>query len=186
MKSLLAMGLPVLCAVEFSTAASAAPVVITFNLQRIKEVECGDGFGEACPDDYFAFVNIDNQGAERRDSCHDSCCTDCPVNWSFTRTVDSSHNPIPIHIEVWDQDDLSDDEEIDIANGPNTLDLAFSLTSCTFQGGGLTTAQGAGVVNGQGESHGGGDGFPESRAFPASERLRESCPGVARATRSEG
>jgi hypothetical protein len=77
------------------------------------------------------------------------CCahgTDVRPDWVHKRTVDSSHNPVQIHIEIWDQDDLSADDVLDITAGdPRSLDFTFDLNTCTIQGGGMTEQQGAGV-----------------------------------------
>jgi uncharacterized repeat protein (TIGR01451 family) len=115
----------------------AATNTVTFTVTRIKELVCGEGAGEACPNDYYAKVDIDNQGFDRRDWCHNSCSDDFQPNWVFSRPVDSSHNPVSIHVEVWDQDDLSADDPIDIANGGNDFDITVDLNNCTWQGGGL-------------------------------------------------
>ena len=82
------------------------------------------------------------------------CCahgTDFRPNWVFSRTVDDA-NPVSVHLELWDQDDLSADDELDISDpdhpGPS-LDISVNLTNCTWEGSGLkgflnTTASSAG------------------------------------------
>ena len=61
-------------------------------------------------------------------------------------------NPVSVHLELWDQDDLSADDELDISDpdhqGPS-LDISVNLANCTWEGSGLkgflnTTASSAG------------------------------------------
>jgi uncharacterized repeat protein (TIGR01451 family) len=132
----------------------AASVTVTFTMTRVKELQCDEGAGEACPNDFYSQVEIDGQGVDRNDWCHNSCSDDFQPNWVFTRSVDdTTHSPVGIHVELWDQDDLSGDDQIDInAEGPKTLDIQLNLDTCTWQGGGLK-----GFINTQSTSSGTGD-----------------------------
>jgi uncharacterized repeat protein (TIGR01451 family) len=128
--------------------ASAAPkaqtgtsVQVTVAITRVVELNCDEDFGEACPNDYYPKFQIG--GKELFDGKDDFCCAhpegDPPEfstsDWKRTEEVDSSQNPVQIHVELWDQDDLSADDELDIGSGsPRSLDVTFNLSTCTVQG----------------------------------------------------
>ena len=131
----------------------AQSVTVTFRFTRVIELQCNEGLGESCPNDYYPKVEIGNQGL--RDGKDDFCCahgTDFQPNWVFNQSVDTTQSPIAIHVELWDQDDVPPDDQLDIANGPSSLDLQLNLTTCTWQGGGLQ-----GTLNTQSSSQGSGD-----------------------------
>jgi uncharacterized repeat protein (TIGR01451 family) len=138
---------------------------VTVTIVRVQEIHCDeDGPFEVCPNDYYPKVYIDRQDPQGEEKCCVEPGGDPPAflphNWRFTRTAkDSSGDLVPIHLELWDDDDGSDDNIIDIASGdPRPLDLTFNLATCTFEGGGLTKQQGAGVPGLlQGQSLGGPD-----------------------------
>ena len=121
------------------------------------ELSCDEGAGEACGNDYYPKFEIDHNGLY--DGKDDFCCahgSDFRTNWVRSADVDTS-NPVDIHLELWDQDDLSGDDVIHWAKTGDYLDLKFDLNTCTFTGGGLTAQQGAGVPNLAGESETGGE-----------------------------
>jgi hypothetical protein len=153
----------------------AASATLTFAFTRIVELNCDEGPGESCPNDYYPKVEIGGQGLE--DGKDQFCCahgTDIQISdWVFTRTVDPA-NKVPVHVELWDQDDLSGDDQIDIANGPSSLDLLVDLNNCTWSGGGLK-----GVLNGQFSSQ--GEGADSSKSTSPSHPLRPDV-GTAMAT----
>jgi uncharacterized repeat protein (TIGR01451 family) len=131
----------------------AAAVTVTFTYTRVVELQCNEGVGESCPNDYYPKVEIGHKGLQ--DGKDDFCCahgTDFQPNWVFSQAVDTTESPIAIHVELHDQDDVPPDDELDIANGPNSLDLQLNLTTCTWQGGGLQ-----GALNTQSSSQGSGD-----------------------------
>jgi uncharacterized repeat protein (TIGR01451 family) len=152
-RAITGFGLALLCAAGLHVAElKAASVNVTFTFTRVVELQCDEGIGESCPNDYYPKVDIDAQGLD--DGKSRFCCahgTDFQPNWVFTRVVDTSHSPFSIHVELWDQDDLSGDDQIDIANGPNSLDIVVNPKNCTWTGGGLT-----GVLNTQSSSQGSG------------------------------
>jgi hypothetical protein len=125
-------------------------------ITRVVNIHCDEEFGESCPNDYYPKAEIGGQGLD--DAKGRYCCAhgnDFMPNWVFTRTVDSDvGNLVAIHVELWDQDDLSADDAIDIANGGDYLDLTFNLSTCVFTGAGLTAAQGGGVPGVPGSSSG--------------------------------
>ncbi|MEV0235549.1 hypothetical protein [Nonomuraea sp. NPDC050786] len=131
---------------------------VTVSLYRVVELSCNEGDGESCGNDYYPKFNIDNQGLF--DGRDDYCCahgTDFTTNWVHQATVDESHNRIAIHLELWDQDDLTADDVIHWVKGRDYLDLEFDLFTCVFTGSGLTTQQGANLPTLAGESEGTGD-----------------------------
>ena len=141
--------------------AQGTSVPVTVRMTRVIELDCDEGAGESCPNDYFSKAEIDGQGLQES-----NCCAHpggdppefSPNDWVWTRTVDSARNPIAIHLELWDQDDGSFDDPVDISNGGDYLDLTFDLNTCTFQGADLTPQQGGGIANLlQGQSEGSGD-----------------------------
>ncbi|MER7356488.1 DUF11 domain-containing protein [Nonomuraea dietziae] len=139
------------------TAAQAENVKVTVHLYRVVEVECGEGEGESCGNDYYPRFLIDGQGfgADK----DDFCCAHGPdfrTNWSRTVTVNPDHNPIDIHLELWDQDDLTPDDPIDWGAPGDDLDITFDLNTCIFTGGDLTAQQGAGILSLTGQSEASG------------------------------
>jgi uncharacterized repeat protein (TIGR01451 family) len=134
------------------TDLRAATRTVTVTITRIVELHCDEGLGEACPNDYYPEVSIGDNNFD--DSKDKYCCahgTDILPNWTFSHTLDTSENPISIDIELWDQDDAVDDQ-LDIANGPSSLNLQLNLTTCTWTGGGLQ-----GTLDTQSSSQGSGD-----------------------------
>jgi uncharacterized repeat protein (TIGR01451 family) len=132
----------------------AATNTVTLTITRVKEVQCNEGAGEACPNDYYPKVDIDAQGLD--DGKGRFCCghgTDFQPKWVYSRQADISHNVVSIHVELWDQDDLSGDDQINITSLPNkSQDLTVNLGNCTWQGsGGLS-----GFINTQSSSTGNG------------------------------
>ena len=108
-RAITGFGLALLCAAGLRVAElKAASVNVTFTFTRVVELQCDEGIGESCPNDYYPKVDIDAQGLD--DGKSRFCCahgTDFQPNWVFTRVVDTSHSPFSIHVELWDQDDLS-------------------------------------------------------------------------------
>ncbi|MEU7728421.1 hypothetical protein AB0B78_24765 [Streptomyces sp. NPDC040724] len=142
-----------------TTPAQAAPVEITVSLYRVVELSCDEGLGESCSNDYYPKFEINHQGLfDGRDS---HCCghgTDFRTDWVYQATVDTSSNPIAIQMQLWDQDDLTEDGPINwTRSGSADLNLTFDLNTCVFTGGGLTTQQGAGQPTLAGESEGSGE-----------------------------
>ncbi|MFG2642457.1 CARDB domain-containing protein [Streptomyces sp. NPDC048370] len=140
------------------TPAQAATEQITVSLYRVVELSCDEGPGEACGNDYYPKFEIDHQGLY--DGKDDYCCAhgdDIRTNWVHRKTVDTTRSPVDIHIELWDQDDIGEDDIINWVRGQDDLDLKFDLDTCVFTGGGLTTQQGAGVPSLAGESETNGE-----------------------------
>ncbi|MFJ8013857.1 hypothetical protein [Streptomyces sp. NPDC096339] len=166
-----------------ATSAHAATEQITVSLYRVVEISCDEGDGEACGNDYYPKFEIDHQGLF--DGKDDYCCAhgaDFRTNWVRAATVDTSHNPVDIHMELWDQDDLSADDPIRWVGSSNSLDLEFDLMNCTFTGGGLTSQQGAGVPTLAGESE--GTGKDTARGYFTI--TTPSCVNLANSVDSDG
>ncbi|MET8452677.1 hypothetical protein [Streptomyces sp. NPDC005209] len=163
--------------------AHAATEQITVSLYRVVELSCNEGAGEACGNDYYPKFEIDHQGLF--DGKDDYCCahgSDFRTNWVRQATVDTTHNPVDIHMELWDQDDLSGDDVIHWVKDADYLDLRFDLNTCTFTGGGLTTQQGANVPTLAGESE--TDGEDSARGYFTIST--PSCMNLAKNADSDG
>ena len=111
--------------------ASAQLMPVTFTLTRILETDCDEGLGEPCPNDFYAKVNIANQGLETGVRAPDDTA-DVSPNWTFTRMVDISAGAVPIDVQIWDHDDESGDDLIDISTGDRTLHLLFALSTASW------------------------------------------------------
>ncbi|MGN9841217.1 DUF7507 domain-containing protein [Nonomuraea sp. H19] len=163
--------------------AQAATVDVTVHLYRVVELSCDEGVGEACGNDYYPKFKIGNE--ELWDGRDDYCCahgSDFRTNWVHKVAVDSSQNSVPIHLELWDQDDLSQDDVIHWAKTGDYLDLSFNLDTCVFTGGNLTEQQGAGVPTLAGESETSG----EDSARGYFTITTPHCLNVAREADSDG
>lgn len=114
--------------------ALAAPVQVTVTILRVTEVTCDEGDFVPCPDDYFARVNIDNQGYQETDSVDNPDVPDIQPHWRFTRTVDDSAGQVPIVIQIWDHDDSSANDHLDVSPSGNNIDLTLDLASGNWDG----------------------------------------------------
>ncbi|WP_395358175.1 hypothetical protein ACHGLA_00760 [Streptomyces sp. YH02] len=167
-----------------TTPAQAATQDITVSLYRVVELHCDEGAGEACGNDYYPKFEIDHQGLfDGRDTY---CCghgSDFRTNWVYTATVDTSHNPVDIQMQLWDQDDLTQDGPINwTRSGSADLNLRFDLTTCTFTGSGLTPQQGADMPTLAGESE--GSGADSARGYFTI--TTPSCVALANGADSDG
>jgi uncharacterized repeat protein (TIGR01451 family) len=114
--------------------AAAQPVQVTVTIMRVIEVSCDDGAFTICPDDYYTRVNIAGQGFEETDNGQFEDEGDVSPYWRFTKTVDATLGSIPIEIEIWDDDNASDDDLLDISSNGSALDLTFDLATGTWTG----------------------------------------------------
>ncbi|TYB60612.1 DUF11 domain-containing protein [Nonomuraea sp. PA05] len=133
--------------------AQADAVEVTVTLYRVQELSCDEGDFEACGNDYYPKFKIGSN--ELYDGKDDFCCAhggDFTTNWVHKATVDTSQNPVDIHLELWDQDDWSGDDVIHWATTGDYLDLKFDLFTCVFTGGGLSVQQGANLPTLAGQS----------------------------------
>lgn len=92
-----------------------------------------DGPAES-PGDYYAKVKIGDFPYESTFEQHVDQAGDISPNWSFNRTVDSSAINVPVVIEIWDHDDTSPDDEMDISPSGRALDLSVELNTSVFRG----------------------------------------------------
>lgn len=111
--------------------ASAQLVPVQFTITRVLETDCDEGWFEPCPSDFYAKVNIANQGLETGPRAPDDTA-DVSPNWTFTRMVDISAGTIPIDVQIWDHDDESGDDLIDISTGDRTLHLLFAPSTASW------------------------------------------------------
>ena len=175
----------ILAAFPGAIPAQAATEQVTVHLYRVHEISCNEGDLVPCPNDYYPKAEIDHQGLLDGSGDLGYCCaseTDFRTNWVFVATVDTAHNPVDIHLELWDQEDLSEDDVIHWVKTGDYLDLQFNLDTCIFTGGGLTAQQGAGFPSLAGESETGG---PDS-ARGYFTITTPSCIGVASNVDSDG
>lgn len=103
----------VLVAVALPATAQAGTV--SFSIDRLLGLNCDEGFGEACPNDYYAKVFIDGQDRGRQPSNGWISGADFDPDWTWTATVPDDREFVPVRILLNDQDDLSSDDEIDIS-----------------------------------------------------------------------
>src|SRR5512144_189446 len=113
--------------------AQTSTVAVTVSIIHVVELFCDEDLPlEQCPNDYYPKFQID--GKDLFDGKDDFCCAHpegdplgfSTSDWKRTEQVDSSQNPVRIHVELWDQDDYSGDDELDIGSGsPRCLDLMF-------------------------------------------------------------
>ncbi|WP_433063295.1 hypothetical protein [Dactylosporangium sp. CS-033363] len=164
-------------------AFAADTVQLTVSLYRVQELHCDEGDGESCGNDYYPKFELDGQGLY--DGSDDFCCahgSDFNTNWTRTATVDMSRSPVDIHLELWDQDDASQDDVIHWVNGGDYLDLKFDLNTCIFTGGNLTTQQGANLPTLAGVSE--GSGADSARGYFSI--TTPACLDLAKTTDSDG
>jgi uncharacterized repeat protein (TIGR01451 family) len=141
----------------WAAEVSAQTQPLTFTFTRVRQVHCDEGFGEACPNDFYPKVEIDNQGLD--DGKDRFCCahgTDFLPNWVFTRNVDVNKATVNISVELWDQDDASADDKLRIDTGFRNVSVVVSLNRCTWDAGSVK-----GDVNGEGKTTGSGNDSAE-------------------------
>lgn len=112
----------------------ATPVQVTVTIMRVIEVSCDDGAFTICPDDYYGRVNIADQGFQETDNGQFEDQGDISPFWRFTRTVDSSLGSIPVTIQIWDDDDASADDLLDISSVDESVDLTVDLATGFWTG----------------------------------------------------
>lgn len=118
-----------------STVQAQVLIPVTVTIMRVIELHCDEGFGESCPNDFYAKVNIANLGYQESPIVYNN--SDFSPFWTFTRQVDVANGTVPINIQLWDQDDLSADDQIDISSGDGgdrTLNLVYDLTTGNWWG----------------------------------------------------
>jgi uncharacterized repeat protein (TIGR01451 family) len=112
----------------------AASVPVTVTIMRVMEVSCDDGAFTLCPDDYYARVNIGGTGFLETDHDQFEDQGDVSPFWQFTRSVDSSLGSIPVEIQIWDSDDASADDQLNIGSNGDTLHLTVDLATGSWSG----------------------------------------------------
>ena len=131
-------------------------MIVTVKIRRVKQVDGPDGGWTA--GDYYAKVWIGSSDSDLGraipkkllESPNLKNKKDASPNWTFASGVVVPGSTIPIHIELWDADIGSADDEIDISatNGKRALDLTYDLSTGSISGdGGLTGTGGSEIVS---------------------------------------
>lgn len=108
------------------------PVTVTFKILRLQELHCNESLPEVCPNDYYAKVWIDGQGPETSSVFTNTISANNVI--TVSKVIDSDMNPVPIHVEIHDED-FPDDDEIDISTvGDRALNLMFDMNTGTWTG----------------------------------------------------
>jgi len=125
-----------LVAASLPQTVKADPVQVTVTIMRVIEVSCDDGDFTICPDDYYGRVSIAGQAFQETSNTEFEDQADVSPYWRFTRTTDTDLGTIPIQIQIWDDDDASDDDLLDISSGDSdrTLDLTLDLATGFWTG----------------------------------------------------
>ena len=136
-----------------SLPLKAEPMIpVTVTILKVIETDCDEGFGEKCPNDMYARVNIApsvyGDHFETSPRFGDNTAVVTPY-WRTTRLVDKALGTITIDIELDDQDDLSADDTIDISEGDDMLHLTVNLNTGEYSG--EVTGQGIGFSQGTGQ-----------------------------------
>ncbi|MPY81367.1 MAG: hypothetical protein GEV04_23810, partial [Actinophytocola sp.] len=112
---------------------------VTVTIHHIWEVDCADNesdifgvvFG-SCPNDYYvkAFFPDGEKTSPRAPDNR----TEVEPNWQLTGTFDRDAGPFGIRIQLWDHDDTSGPDLIDIATGDSNLDITVDPGTGAFSG----------------------------------------------------
>ena len=107
------------------------------------------GLFDPAPGDYYAKITIN--GVETPKTSEITGYIDCgggrygvaPRDWKRVVQVDSEDGNVPIKIEIWDDDDFSDDEHMDINPLDDQKDVVLELDPVTgsFSGPGIPEGQ---------------------------------------------
>ncbi len=128
------VGAALLCAALQPAPAAAQPVQVTVTIMRVMEVSCDDGGFTICPDDFYGRVNIADQGFVETDNGQFEDEGDVRPYWRFTRTVDASLGSVPVEIQIWDDDNASDDDLLDISSDGDAVNLTVDLATGFWTG----------------------------------------------------
>jgi uncharacterized repeat protein (TIGR01451 family) len=116
--------------------AQESIVPVTVVITWVHQIHCDEGWGEDCPNDFYAAANIAGLGWQKSDIEWDS--SDYAPVWTFSRQVDMTKGTIiSIDIKLLDYDEWSDDDDIDISSGDNddrTLNLQYDLITHDWWG----------------------------------------------------
>lgn len=129
--------------IQFS---EAEPVTVVVTITRVIEIVCADDFIVGippCPSDFYAKVQFGDDSFIRSSTVGIGC-TFCGVIgdweiepfWTFSTTVERSMVSLPITIALYDEDDLSSDDNVDIdpRDGSTWLGLELDLNTGTWSG----------------------------------------------------
>lgn len=112
-----ALGLAVGVGLLLPAAAQAG--TITFTLDSVNELQCGDGGSlGSCPNDYYARVFIDGRDQGRLPKDEFVASESFSPRWTFSATVPDDLPRVGIRLLLMDEDAFGVDDEIDVAPGP--------------------------------------------------------------------
>jgi uncharacterized repeat protein (TIGR01451 family) len=118
-----------------AAARAASPIKVTLTIHTIWELNCDDNdtiLGSTCPNDYYAKLFF--PGVEWRSPRAPDNTAKYDANWSQSVTVDRDAGPFPIRIQLWDHDETSGDDLVDIAPGDSNLDITLDPRTGDFSG----------------------------------------------------
>jgi hypothetical protein len=108
---------------------------VYLTIQRVRQITDPDPGPFQGPGDYYASVRMGGVGfAESR---REDNSVDSSPDWLFGLAFASDrHQRVPIHIEIWDDDPLSDDDLCDISpvSGKRGLDIEYDTATGGFTG----------------------------------------------------
>ncbi|HMG44326.1 MAG TPA: PKD domain-containing protein [Acidimicrobiales bacterium] len=145
------------------------PITVTVTITDVFEVSCDEGALVPCPDDYFSNVDIAGQGFQESGHQNNPDPPDVHPNWQFSRSVGGDVCSVPIVIELWDHDDSSANDKLDVSSSGDEINLSLDLGSGNWFGdvpGGVGESQGANArvlfnVSLSGNRDIDGDGIPD-------------------------
>ena len=126
--------------------AAVEPITVTVTITDVFEVSCDEGALVPCPDDYFSNVDIAGQGFQESGHQNNPDPPDIHPNWTFSRTVGGDVCSVPVVIELWDHDDSSANDKLDVSSVGDEINLTVDIGSGHWFGD---------VPGGVGESQGG-------------------------------
>jgi hypothetical protein len=159
----------------FEQTVGTQPIV-TVKIENVNELDdhdyvCAPICVETSDADFYSKVTIDGLVARNEGDA----MTGETINpdWVYGRAVHANAPAIPIEIEIWDEDDFSDDDQSNITRGPGrTLGITLFPTAC------LTGV--LAFVN----SEGGGGLCDESYKTNVSGNSSDDGDGIAKVTYS--
>ncbi|MDQ3972896.1 MAG: DUF11 domain-containing protein [Actinomycetota bacterium] len=121
------------------SALAASPVKVTVTVHHIWEVHCDDNERDvlgipfnSCPNDYYAMAFFPD--GERTSPRAPDNQTEYTPEWQLSGVFDRDLGPFGVRIQLWDHDETSGDDLIDIAPGDSNLDIVIDPNTGDFSG----------------------------------------------------
>lgn len=120
-----------------------APLEVTVTIEHVQALDCHEEIdtplGEVCLDspDMYGIITIGGREWVSRPIDGED---EIRPGWRYTVPVAGSDRELPIHIEIWDDDDgfgslRGGDDHVDLTNGDDrNLDLKVNVRSCAIRG----------------------------------------------------